>query len=313
MTRGSPASEDAAAIEAFLEMMAVERGASANTLRNYRRDLERFAAFATARSSGLCASDAEAVSAYLLKLQKDGLAASTAALRYSALSQFFKFQYAESLRGDDPTDGIDRPRARRPLPKVLTKDETAALVAAAASLEDTPRRLRLMAMMELIYGSGLRVHELVGLPLSAYRGGRPTLIVRGKGGKERAAPLSPPAAAALDAYLPVRGVFVAGASSPFVFASRGKSGHLTTSRFAQLLKELAMEAGVDPTRVSPHVLRHAFATHLLEGGADLRSVQDMLGHAHIGTTEIYTHVANERLRALVRENHPLAERPPAED
>lgn len=288
--------------------MAVERGAAANTLRNYGRDLQRFAIFAAGRGASLVGADGPLVSAYLSDLSAQGLSAATAALRFSALSQIYKFQYTEGLRGDDPTAALDRPRARRPLPKVLTKEETRRIVEAASGLEDEPRRLRLIAMMELIYGSGLRVHELVGLPLSAYQAGRPILYVRGKGGKERAAPLSPPAATALEAYLPKRGAFMHGATSPFVFPSHGKTGHLTTARFAQLLKELAAEAGVEPARVSPHVLRHAFATHLLEGGADLRSVQDMLGHATIGTTEIYTHVANSRLRTLVNEHHPLGEK-----
>jgi len=301
-------------------MMAVERGAAANTLRNYGRDLRDFASFAKGR---LLAADAATVSAYLAGLEARGAAASTAALKFSALSQFYKFRFAEGLASLDPTETVDRPRARRPLPKVLSRQEAEAIVAQvfappradangrplwSEGLRDPARRLRMAAMLELLYGSGLRVSELCGLPMSARRAGRPYVIVRGKGGKERVAPLSPAASDAIDAYLPFRESFAPNAKSPFVFPSRGASGHLTASRFAQLLKRIAEDAGVRDAgrRVSPHVLRHAFATHLLEGGADLREVQDMLGHAHIQTTEIYTHVATERMREAVENAHPLA-------
>ncbi|MBI1366142.1 MAG: tyrosine recombinase [Alphaproteobacteria bacterium] len=288
-------------------MMAAERGAAANTLRNYGRDLQRFEAFARGRGETLETAGADDIAAYLEALHKQGLAASTAALKVSALRQFYQFLYAEGLRADNPTAAIDRPRLKRPLPKLLSTEEMSALIEAAAG-EDA-KALRLRAMVETLYAAGLRVSELCSLPLAAYRKGQPFLVVRGKGGKERLAPLGRRAADALEAYLAERGEFLRdGQASPFLFPSRGASGHVTTARFAQMLKDLAVRAGVEPSRVSPHVLRHAFATHLLDNGADLRSVQQMLGHADITTTEIYTHVAQDRLKDLVFKAHPLAKK-----
>ena len=238
-------------------------------------------------------------------LDAEGLSAATAALGVSALRQFYLFLYAEGLRGDNPAATIDRPRLKRPLPKILSTEETARMIEAARG--DDPKARRLLAMIETLYGSGLRVSELVSLPLSACRPGRPYLVVKGKGGKERIAPLGSKAAEAIGAWLEVRGRLIGdGATSPFLFPSRGRSGHVTAARFAQMLKDLAVKAGVPTARVSPHVLRHAFATHLLDRGADLRSVQEMLGHADITTTQIYTHVAQDRLKALVEAAHPLA-------
>ena len=310
--RGAADTKDAAALDAFLEMLLVERGAASSTLKNYGRDLQRFAGFARARGGTLLAAQEDDVSGWLSALADEGLSASTAALKFTALKQFFRFAYAEGLRGDDPTAALDRPRTRRPLPKHLTPEDVSALIVAAHSGEDGPKALRLRALLEILYASGLRVSELCGLPLSAWRAGEAFLVVRGKGDKERIAPLSDAAITALLDYLAVRETFLAGpGSAPYFFPSRGATGHLTTARFAQLLKDLARktEGAVAPEAVSPHVLRHAFATHLLEGGADLKAVQAMLGHADISTTQIYTHVADRRLKALVQEKHPLANEP----
>ena len=303
--------DDATLIGVFLEMMAVERAAAANTMKNYGRDLERFAVFLRARKETLRTAGADDISAWLADLEAEGLAASTAALKVSALRQFYQFLYAESYRDDNPSASVDRPRMKRPLPKVLTMEEVEALFAAADRAEG-PAGARLRAILEILYASGLRVSELAALPLAAFQGGARALIIRGKGGRERLAPLTQGAVEAVEAYLAVRDRFLGkGAhhdASPFLFPSRGKTGCITTSRLAQMLKDLAVAAGVPPSKVSPHVLRHAFATHLLEGGADLRSVQQMLGHADITTTQIYTHVTQDRLRALVMERHPLAKK-----
>ena len=287
-------------------MLSAERSAAANTLAAYRRDLGRFAAFLAERGDELRGADAEAIRAYLSSLARQGLGASTSARRLSALRQFYRFLLAEGVRGDDPCAVIDSPRRPRPLPKVLSEAEVEALLAEARRVSG-PGGARLVALLEVLYATGLRVSELVGLPLSALAGDQRLIIVRGKGGKERMVPLGEPAAAALEAYRAARAHFIPeNASSPWLFPSRGGSGHLTRRRLAQLLKELALRAGLDPGNVSPHVLRHAFGTHLLAHGADLRAVQQMLGHADIATTQIYTYVLDERLKALVREHHPLA-------
>jgi integrase/recombinase XerD len=294
-------------LELFLEMMAVERGAAANTLKNYGRDLERFETFARSRKESLETAGADDIAAWLGDLESKGLSAATAALKVSALRQFYQFLYAEGLRSDNPTASIDRPRMKRPLPKILSADEARRLVEAASGKD--PKALRLRAMIETLYAAGLRVSELVSLPLAARRTGQAFLIVRGKGGKERIAPLGGAALSALEDYIAVRERFLTErAASPWLFPSRGKSGHVTAARFAQMLKDLAVKAGIEPSQVSPHVLRHAFATHLLDRGADLRSVQQMLGHADITTTQIYTHVAQDRLRDLVMKAHPLAKK-----
>lgn len=303
--------DDATLKDVFLEMMAVERAAAANTLKNYGRDLERFAHFVRMRNETLRSAGASDISAWLAALEAEGLAASTAALKVSALRQFYQFLYAEGYRDDNPSAAVDRPRTKRPLPKVLTTEEVEALFAAADRAEG-PAGARLRAILEILYASGLRVSELAALPLAAFQRGTRALIIRGKGGRERLAPLTQSAVDAVEAYLVVRDGFLGKGkqeeTSPFLFPSRGKTGCITTSRLAQMLKDLAVAAGVPPSKVSPHVLRHAFATHLLEGGADLRSVQQMLGHADITTTQIYTHVAQDRLRALVMERHPLAKK-----
>ena len=229
------------------------------------------------------------------------------ARRLSALRQFFKFLVAENIRADDPSAAIDGPKLGRPLPKLLDEEETARLIEVCTAM-DGPSGARLRALVELSYASGLRVSELVGMPLAAVLRDQPVLIVRGKGSKERMVPLNAPARAALNAYLEHRKAFLpkGAKTSPHLFPSRGVEGHLTRQRFGQLLKDLAIKANLDPARISPHVLRHAFATHLLDHGADLRSLQKMLGHADIATTQIYTHVAGKRLAELVESHHPLA-------
>lgn len=296
-------------VQAFLEMMTAERGAARNTIAAYRRDLEHFGAYLHSRSVRPEDADAEALRSYLEELAAAGMSPRTGARRLSALKQFYQFLFAEGARADDPSATIDSPRPGRPLPKYLSEDEVSRLLAAASERKDAGG-LRLAALMEILYATGLRVSELVGLPLSAVtRDGR-MLIVRGKGGKERMVPLTEPAVAAVAAYRRVRDRSGSASGrrgpSPWLFPSRSREGHLTRVRLGQLLKELAAEAGLAPERVSPHVLRHSFASHLLAHGADLRSLQQMLGHADISTTQIYTHIQDERLRALLAAAHPLA-------
>lgn len=294
--------------EAFLEMMAGERAAAANTLNAYARDLADAEAFLASRASDLAAASAEDIEAYFANLGARGLAPATAARRRAAVRQFYRFVLGERWRDDDPSRRVDAPRRGRPLPKVLSADEVESLIEAAGEREDEAGGLRLACMIELIYASGLRVSELTALTLAAVARDPAYLIVRGKGGKERLAPLNLAARAAIRAYLDVRNAFLPAGrkDNPWLFPSRGKSGRLTPRRFAQLLEAAAVDAGIDPGKVSPHVLRHAFATHLVEGGADLRVVQTLLGHADIATTQIYTHVAQDRLREVVEQKHPLA-------
>ena len=294
--------------ESFLEMIVAERGASANTVDAYRRDLDDYIACIDRR--GRTARDAAPgdVRAWLESLTLSGLSASTVARRLSALRQFHRFLFAEGRRGDDPTATIDSPRRGRALPKILSEDEVTLLLVLARE-QTGLGGVRLVAMLELLYATGMRVSELVGLPLSAVARDQDFLFVRGKGGKERPVPLNRRAREALDAYKEIRPRFLGGGREvKWLFPSAGKTGHLTRQRFGQMLKQLAILAGFEPERVSPHVLRHAIASHLLAHGADLRSVQRMLGHSDISTTQIYTHVLNERLIALVSEKHPLAAR-----
>jgi integrase/recombinase XerD len=295
--------------EAFLEMMAGERAAAANTLKAYARDLADAEAFLAGRASDLARARPEDIEAYFAALGARGLSPATAARRRAAVRQFYRFVLGETWRADDPSRRVDAPKRGRPLPKVLTRTEVEALIAAAAA-RDGAGALRLAAIIELIYASGLRISEATALPLAAVAGDPAYLMVRGKGGKERLAPLNGAARGALRSYLAARpGFLPRGArESPWLFPSRGKAGRLTPRRVAQLMDEAARAAGLDPAKVSPHVLRHAFATHLVEGGADLRVVQTLLGHADIGTTQIYTHVAEARLLEVVRTRHPLARR-----
>jgi integrase/recombinase XerD len=313
-----PAGPSDLRVEAFLEMLAAERGAAANTLEAYRRDLTAFAGFLAGRGGSLDTAGVDDIRGFLGRLAQAGMAPRTAARRLSALRQFYRFLLTEGLRGDDPTVGVDSPRQGRPLPKILSEAEVGLLLDAAHGHEG-PEALRLAALVEVLYASGLRISELVGLRLAAAQRDQRLLIVTGKGGKERMVPLSPAARQSLSAYLAVREHFLPARgkgpqaaksaskpASPWLFPSRAAEGHLTRHRVAQLLKELAREAGLDAAKVSPHVLRHAFASHLLDHGADLRSLQKMLGHADISTTQIYTHVLSERLKALVQQHHPLA-------
>jgi len=294
-------------VEAFLEMMSGERAAAANTVKAYERDLADAEAGLARRGVDLARASAEDIEAYFTGLGARGLSPATSARRRAAVRQFYRFVLGERWRQDDPSRRVDAPRKGRPLPKVLTRAEVDALIAAAGERDDAAG-LRLACMIELIYASGLRVSELVSLSLAAVRGDPAYLIVRGKGGKERLAPLNEAARAAIRAYLEARAVFLPKGvkESPWLFPSRAKGGRLTARRFAQLLDAAARDAGLDAAKVSPHVLRHAFATHLVEGGADLRVVQTLLGHADIATTQIYTHVAEGRLRQVVETKHPLA-------
>ena len=248
--------------------------------------------------------------AFLGALARASIAPSTQARKLSALRLFFGFLYCEKIRRDDPTGAVDAPKRGRPLPKVLSNGDLEMLIEAARPKEEgDAERTRLLCIVELLYASGMRVTELVTLPLAAARSRDGFLIVRGKGGKERLAPLNDSARRAMTDYLGVRDAFLPKGTShaaKFLFCSRSAEGHLTRRRCHQMLKALALEAGVDPAKLSPHVLRHAFATHLVEGGADLRSVQTLLGHADIATTQIYTHVANERLKKVMDAAHPLA-------
>lgn len=249
-------------------------------------------------------ADADFIREYLRVLAGSGASPRTGARRLSALRQFFRFLYGEGVRNDDPTAVVDSPRSTWTLPNYLSEDEVRRILAAAGRRKDTAG-LRLKALMEILYATGLRVSELVGLPRSAVsRDGR-MLLVRGKGGRERIVPLTVVAKEALDAYVSSEGPLGHKDDGPWLFPSRSRLGHLTRVRFGQLLKQLATEAGIPGARVSPHVLRHSFASHLLAHGADLRSLQQMLGHADIGTTQIYTHILDARLRALVQEAHPL--------
>ncbi len=293
--------------DAFLEMMAVERAAARNTLTAYGKDLADAAAFLGGRGRSLGDASPEDIEAYFAGLGAAGLSPATAARRRSAVRQFYRFVLGEGWRQDDPSRRVEAPKRGRPLPKVLSRDEVERLIAAASS-KDGGQGLRLAALIELTYASGMRVSEVLGLPLTAVARDPAYLIVKGKGGKERLAPLNDAARTAVKAWLEARKDFIprGDAANGWLFPSRGKGGRLTPRRFSQLLEETALAAGIDREKVSPHVLRHAFATHLLEGGADLRVVQTLLGHADIATTQIYTHVAGERLAEVVRSKHPLS-------
>lgn len=293
-------------VEAFLEMLMAERAAAANTVSAYRRDVLDFVVFLAKRGKAAETAGADDVRAYLAAASRAGINPRTAARRLSTLRQFHRFLSAEGVRSDDPTSAIDSPKRGRALPKIMGEAEVEALLDAAARREG-PDGARICALLEVLYSTGLRVSELVGLPLVALGRDPRFMVVRGKGGKERMVPVGEKAEAALARYRETRGHFLRGGrESKWLFPSRGAGGHITRQRFAQILKELAVEAKLDPAKLSPHVLRHAFATHLLNRGADLRSVQRLLGHADISTTQIYTHVLDDRLKSLVQMHHPLA-------
>lgn len=296
-----------ARLDSFLEMMAAERGAARHTLEAYHRDLLDLSGFLKARGSSPDKADSAALQAYLHDLAARKTKPSTAARRLSCLRQYYRFLYDEGARDDDPTAALESPKTVRPLPKVLSEAEVDHLLE-AAHRDGEPEGLRLVCLLEMLYATGLRISELVALPAGAAVAGRDFLTVRGKGNKERLVPLSGPAKEAIINYESVRSTFLPKGvkDSPFLFPSNAREGHLTRQRVGQLLKQLALDAGLDPKKVSPHVLRHAFASHLLHHGADLRVVQQLLGHADIATTQIYTHVLGEKLRELVETAHPLA-------
>jgi len=295
---------DQVRISAFLEMMSAERGASPNTLDAYGRDLLDASDFCNGRLTRAAAAE---LSAWTHDLARRGLAPASQARKLSALRRFFRFLFEEGDRRDDPTARLDGPAPAREIPDVLSREEVARLIGACGD------DLRLACLVELLYGAGLRASELVSLTLGSLprrKGGRwagGDILIRGKGGKERLCPLGRPALEALSSWLEARQMNAAALrAEDFVFPSRGAAGHLTRRRLGQLLEALAQQAGLDPARVHPHALRHAYATHLLQGGADLRAVQMLLGHADIATTQIYTHVLTDELQELLETAHPLA-------
>ncbi|MDQ6432608.1 site-specific tyrosine recombinase XerD [Mesorhizobium sp. LHD-90] len=298
---------DSVRIDAFLEMMSAERGAAGNTLASYRRDLDD----ASEQIGGLGNAGPAELRAYLGDLASRGFAATSQARKLSALRQFYKFLYSEGLRPDDPTGTLDAPRKDRPLPKTMSEAETGRLLdraaAEAAEKPDDHAALRMHALVEVLYATGLRVSELVGLPLSVALRDERFFVVTGKGNKERMVPLSPKARAAMRAWQAARSKAPAFAESSFLFPAASDTGFLPRQVFARDLKALAARAGIAAAKISPHVIRHAFASHLLQNGADLRAVQQLLGHADISTTQIYTHVLEERLVRLVNDHHPLAD------
>lgn len=298
---------DSVRIEAFLEMMSAERGAAANTLASYRRDLDD----AAEAIGNLGNAGTAELRTYLGDIASRGFAATSQARKLSVLRQFYKFLYSEGLRADDPTGTLDGPRKDRPLPKTLGEAETSRLLdRAATEAAEKPHDLaaaRMHALVEVLYATGLRVSELVGLPLSVALRDDRFFVVTGKGNKERMVPLSPKARAAMKAWHAVRAKAPALAESPFLFPASSDTGFLPRQVFARDLKALAARAGISAAKISPHVIRHAFASHLLQNGADLRAVQQLLGHADISTTQIYTHVLEERLVRLVNDHHPLAD------
>ncbi len=306
---------DLVRISAFLDAQAAELGAAQNTRLAYGRDLKDFAAWLTARDLDFANALQGDVEDYLVRCEAEGLSKATRARRLSAIKQLFRFAFEEGWREDNPAIQIRGPGKDRRLPRTLTVPEVDRLIEAARTSGRSRDRIRNTCLLELLYATGMRVSELVELPVSSARGDPSMLLVRGKGDKERMVPLSPPARTALAAWLAVRDETEDAArtkglaASRFLFPSGGSTGHLTRHRFYLLIKELAATAGIDPAKVTPHTLRHAFATHLLANGADLRVIQTLLGHADVSTTEIYTHVLDERLAELVHTHHPLAKAP----
>ena len=312
---------DAKLIDLFLDMLAAEQGAGDNTLDAYRRDLSDFSEFLTSAGKGFASAETQALRDYLADLDARGFKSSSVARRLSAMRHLFRFLLNERIRGDDPAAILSGPKRGRGLPKVLSIADVDCLLARAKALTEAAkasplqrlRAMRLYCLLEVLYATGLRVSELVALPLSASRSDARMIVVRGKGNKERLVPLNEASRRAMADYLTAMGALREAkkknaAGSKWLFPSFGESGHLTRQHFARDLKELAASAGLAPRLVSPHVLRHAFASHLLHNGADLRIVQTLLGHTDISTTQIYTHVVEERLKSLVRDLHPLAEK-----
>jgi integrase/recombinase XerD len=310
-----PKASDETLVELFLDMQAAERGAGSNTLAAYRNDLADLSAHLRAAGVSLIDAGTDDLRGFLAELSERGFKASSLARRLSAVRQLYRFLYAEGKRSDDPAAVLEGPKRARTLPKVLSIAEVDNLLTQArANTEDGKqppaarlRSARLLCLLEVVYATGLRVSELVALPSSSARRDQRMLVVRGKGGKERLVPLNQAAKRAMAEYLALRAEGGHDAQSKWLFPSFGEQGHLTRQHFARELKALAGGCGIQPARLSPHVLRHAFASHLLHNGADLRVVQTLLGHADISTTQIYTHVLEERLKTLVRDLHPLAD------
>jgi integrase/recombinase XerD len=302
---------DLATLEAFLEAFMAEKGASANTIQSYRKDMEDFFAFLEKQSLSLLFLTLPDLQTYLSSLMARGLTNSTRARKISSLKQFYKFLLTENIVKENPTAFLEAPKKEKSLPKVLEEEEVSLLLKTAAD-NKSEEGIRLYCLLEILYATGLRVSELVSLPLKSVatldlKAECATMLVKGKGSKERLVLLSKAALTALSQYLKVRAFFEDGKKqSSWLFPSRSESGHLTRQRFAQLLKELGLKAGIPFSRISPHVIRHAFATHLLDHGADLLSIQKLLGHSDITTTEIYTHVAAQKLKGIVFEHHPLS-------
>ena len=307
----------AAHLEAFLEMMIAERGAADNTIESYQRDLTEVAHFLSDRKTSLTRATSDDIKAYLKEMSDHGYAASTQSRHLSSMKQFYRFLHDEGILDDDPTGIIDAPKSELKLPKTLSEDEVGQLldlaeaqIKTAKSERDLIAKTRFRALLELLYATGMRVSELVALPAGVLKRDEPFLIIRGKGNKERLVPISQAAKAALADYLAAIDAVHAKQKkpeqSPFLFPANSKTGYLARQVFARELKSIAAQAGIDTDKVSPHVLRHAFASHLLSNGADLRAVQELLGHSDISTTQIYTHVLDERLKKLVNEHHPLA-------
>ena len=316
-----PPSSDAKLLNLFLDMLAAEQGAGDNTLDAYRRDLTDFSEFLARSSQGFALAETQGLRDYLADLDARGFKSSSVARRLSAMRHLFRFLLNERIRGDDPAAVLSGPKRGRGLPKVLSIAEVDRLLERAKSLGEAPeatapqrlRAVRLYCLLEVLYATGLRVSELVALPRSAARRNARMIVVRGKGDKDRLVPLNEASRQAMADYLTAAEALApdgkkSAAGSKWLFPSFGESGHLTRQHFARDLKELAASAGLPPRLVSPHVLRHAFASHLLHNGADLRIVQTLLGHTDISTTQIYTHVVEERLKSLVRDLHPLAEK-----
>jgi integrase/recombinase XerD len=301
--------------ESFLEMMATSKGSSLNTLQSYSRDLDDFLLFSAKKKHVMATMSHKEVSAYLADLTSRGMEPSSLARKRSALNQWFRFLVKENVRSDNPVALTSAPKRNRPLPHVMSEKEINQLLETARS-DNGAEAVRILALLELMYASGMRVSELVTLTTRhierdvAKKGAiQPYFIIKGKGAKERLVPLHPRAIGAMEAYMGLRASFVPkGRENHWLFPSRGKEGHLTRQRFGQMLKELCLKANLDPERCSPHTLRHSFATHLLEGGADLRVIQELLGHSDISTTQIYTHVSGKRLEKVVTQNHPLSKK-----
>ena len=313
---------DAKLTNLFLDMLAAEQGAGENTLDAYRRDLTDFSEFLARTGNSFAIAETQALRDYLADLDARGFKSSSVARRLSAMRHLFRFLLNERVRGDDPAAILSGPKRGRGLPKVLSISDVDRLLARAKTLAEAPeatapqrlRAMRLYRLLEVLYATGLRVSELVSLPASAARRDARMIVVRGKGNKERLVPLNDPSRQAMADYLAAMEAVKSekkknAASSKWLFPSFGESGHLTRQHFARDLKELAAASGLAPRLVSPHVLRHAFASHLLQNGADLRIVQDLLGHADISTTQIYTHVLDERAKSMVRDLHPLGDEP----